>query len=173
MLYKFRWFTSSVVGIVMVCLDQWEKHQLCRYFLEHELQMACWGFPDWRGSWQTWEFIDTSQRWWMVVPDVLHCVCFFLDVCATADWILDECDESFKDLLHILHQDRKILAYTPTKDPGPGPWHDEIIVTMGPMAFKQVLKPLYKARGCFCYIKTRSFPAVSHRFLSSLYWSVE
>ena len=92
--------------------------------------MACWGFPDRHGRWyeslwrqacirlykaQIKALQYTDQRWSTPVPGVLwHCS--FLDVCA-ANW-----------LLHILHQDRKILAYTPTKDPGLGRhsahWHD-------------------------------------------------
>ena len=55
-------------------------------------------------------------------------------------------------------------------------WHvsvHEIMVTMGPMAFKKVLKPLYKARGCFCCIKTRLSHFVIQRFLSSYIRSVK
>ena len=169
MLYKFRWFTSSVVGIVMVCLDQWEKHQLCRYFLEHELQMACWGFPDWRGSWQTWEFIDTSQRWWMVVPDVLHCVCFFL-MCVPQQIeylmnVMSPLKISFTSFTRTarsshIHQPKiqdRDLGTMKSLSPW-GPWHSN---------------KCWSHWGCFCYIKTRSFAAVSHRFLSSLYRSVE
>ncbi len=120
-----------------------------RYFLEHELQMACWGFPDSFWANQTDISLPLDQASCMVTNELYATIVSWKmseSFNLGSDWHFRGIHDMFDSELHTVYhlfvtlerscchfqwfcvvllsmphsswQDRKILAYTPRKDPG-------------------------------------------------------